>query len=171
MFLRESRNKGRIGEITVSLNSFVPKPVTPFQWSAMADVNTLKQKIRQVKNGLRKVPNIRVHADVPRWAFIQALLSRGDRRVADLLVLANKHGQNWPQAMKESPINADFYVTRDRSLGEFLPWDFIDHGIKKSFLAREYRKALMSQTSPLCPINDCHLCGVCQTKSSEGNNS
>lgn len=171
VFLRESRNKGRIGEITVSLNSFVPKPVTPFQWSAMADVNTLKQKIRQVKNGLRKVPNIRVHADVPRWAFIQALLSRGDRRVADLLVLANKHGQNWPQAMKESPINADFYVTRDRSLGEFLPWDFIDHGIKKSFLAREYRKALMSQTSPLCPINDCHLCGVCQTKSSEGNNS
>ena len=161
VFLRESRNKGRMGDITVSLNSFVPKPVTPFQWAAMDDVNTLKKKIRQVKNGLKKVPNIRVHADVPRWAYIQALLSRGDRRVADHLLLAHRNGQNWPQTLKESPINADFYVVRERELTEKLPWDIIDHGIKKSFLAREYRRALEGQTSPPCPMNDCNLCGIC----------
>jgi radical SAM family uncharacterized protein len=162
VFLRESRNKRRIGDITVSLNSFVPKPVTPFQWAPMDDVDTLKKKIRQVKNGLKKVPNIRVHADVPRWAYIQALLSRGDRRVANLLLLAHRNDRNWPQTLKESPINADFYVVRKRELSEKLPWDFIDHGIKKSYLAREYRKALEGQTSPPCPLKDCNTCGVCQ---------
>ena len=100
VFLRESRGKGRIGDITVSLNSFVPKPVTPFQWASMDEIKTLKKKIRHVKNGLNKIPNIRVHADVPRWAYIQALLSRGDRRVADHLLLANQNDQNWPQTLK-----------------------------------------------------------------------
>ena len=167
VFLRESRNKGRIGDITVSLNSFVPKPVTPFQWAAMDDISTLKQKIRQVKNGLKKVPNIRVHADIPRWAYIQALLSRGDRRVGDHLLLAHRNGQNWPQTLKESPINADFYVLRERSLSEKLPWDFIDHGIDKSYLAREYRKAQKGQSSPPCPMTDCALCGVCHEEGAD----
>jgi radical SAM superfamily enzyme YgiQ (UPF0313 family) len=161
VFLRESRGKGRMGDITVSLNSFVPKPVTPFQWVAMDDITTLKKKIRHVKNGLKKVPNIRVHADVPRWAYIQALLSRGDRRVAEHLLLANKNDQNWPRTFKESAINADFYVLRERSLTETFPWDFIDHGIKKPFLIREYEKALHAKTSPPCPITDCQLCGIC----------
>ena len=148
VFLRESRGKGRIGDITVSLNSFVPKPVTPFQWAAMDEIKILKKKIRHVKNGLKKVPNIRVHADIPRWAYIQALLSRGDRRVADHLLLANQNDQNWPQTLKESPINADFYALRERPHTEALPWDFIDHGINKSFLIREYKKALNAKTSP-----------------------
>jgi radical SAM superfamily enzyme YgiQ (UPF0313 family) len=161
VFLRESRGKGRMGDITVSLNSFVPKPVTPFQWVAMDDITTLKKKIRHVKNGLKKVPNIRVHADVPRWAYIQALLSRGDRRVAEHLLLANKNDQNWPRTFKESAINADFYVLRERSLTETFPWDFIDHGIKKPFLIREYEKALHAKTSPPCPMTDCQLCGIC----------
>jgi radical SAM family uncharacterized protein len=161
VFLRESRGKGRMGDITVSLNSFVPKPVTPFQWAAMDDIATLKKKIRHVKNGLKKIPNIRVHADVPRWAYIQALFSRGDRRVADHLLLANQNDQNWPQTLKESPINADFYVLRERSFSEFFPWDLIDHGINKAFLFREYEKALNARTSPPCPMTDCQLCGIC----------
>ena len=162
VFLSRSRGQKRIGAITVSLSSFVPKPVTPFQWAAMDDVATLKKKIRTVKDGLKKVPNVRVHADVPRWAYIQALLSRGDRRVADLLELAHKNRQNWPQSLKETPLIADFYVVRSRPVYEVLPWDFIDHGVKKSFLAREYQKALDGRPSPPCPMEDCHRCGVCR---------
>ncbi|MFO7688422.1 MAG: radical SAM protein [Desulfobacterales bacterium] len=162
VFLSRSRGQKRIGEMTVSLSCFVPKPATPFQWAAMDDVSTLKKKIRTVKEGLRKVPNIRVHADVPRWAYVQALLSRGDRRVADLLILANKNRQNWPQSLKETPLNADFFVVRSRPLDEVLPWDFIDHGVKKSFLAGEYRKALAGQPSPACPMADCLRCGICR---------
>jgi radical SAM superfamily enzyme YgiQ (UPF0313 family) len=148
--------------MTVSLSSFVPKPVTPFQWVAMDDVATLKKKIRTVKDGLKKVPNVRVHADVPRWAYIQALLSRGDRRVAGLLELAHKNRQNWPQSLKETPLNADFYVVRSRPVDEVLPWDFIDHGVKKSFLAREYHKALAGRPSPPCPMDNCRRCGICR---------
>ena len=81
-FLESSRTRGRIGDITVSLNSFVPKPMTPFQWAAMDEVAILKQKIRRVKDGLKRLPNVRLHHDVPRHAYFQALLSRGDRRVA-----------------------------------------------------------------------------------------
>jgi len=162
VFLSRSRGQKRIGEMTVSLSSFVPKPVTPFQWVAMDDVATLKKKIRTVKDGLKKVPNVRVHADVPRWAYIQALLSRGDRRVAGLLELAHKNRQNWPQSLKETPLNADFYVVRSRPVDEVLPWDFIDHGIKKSFLAREHHKAIAGRPSPPCPMNDCRRCGICR---------
>lgn len=162
VFLSHSRGRKRIGEITVGLSCFVPKPATPFQWAAMDDTAGLKEKIRTVKQGLRKVPNVRVHADVPRWAYIQALLSRGDRRVAGLLELAHAHRQNWPQSLKETPLNADFYVLRPRPVDEVLPWDFIDHGIKKSFLIREYRRALGGRPTPACPVDDCRRCGICR---------
>ncbi|MDY6951109.1 MAG: radical SAM protein, partial [Thermodesulfobacteriota bacterium] len=84
-FLKMSREKARIGQIIVSLSSFVPKPFTPFQWVPMDDVKDLKAKIRHVTKGLRRVANVKVHADLPKWAYIQALLSRGDRRTAELL--------------------------------------------------------------------------------------
>jgi radical SAM family uncharacterized protein len=160
-FLKSSRPKKRIGEITVSLNSFVPKPFTPFQWVAMNDTPTLKNKIKKIKDGLRKVANLRVHADVPRWAYIQALLSRGDRKVADILSLVHVNHQNWPQTLKATPLNPNFFVLRERALDELLPWDFIDHGIKKSFLAQEYKKAQEGKTSAPCPMESCDICGIC----------
>jgi radical SAM superfamily enzyme YgiQ (UPF0313 family) len=161
-FLRSSRSRGRIGDLTVSLNSFVPKPVTPFQWVAMDEVKRLKSKSRQVKEGLKKVPNVRVHADMPRWAFLQALFSRGDRRVAQLLETAAGNGWNWPQTFKASALNPTFYVNRERSLTEVLPWDFIDHGVRKAFLKKEYRQALAARTSPDCPMDGtCSRCGAC----------
>ena len=163
-FLKSSRAKKRMGEITVSLNSFVPKPFTPFQWVKMDDAHLLKSKIKKVKNGLKRVANVRVHADIPRWAYIQALLSRGDRKVAQILSLVNTNQGNWPTTFKSSPINPDFYVLRERSLDELLPWDFIDHGIKKSFLKTEYKRALQGKTSPPCPMESCNICGICKEK-------
>ncbi len=162
IFLITSREKKRIGEITVSLNSFVPKPFTPFQWVVMDDIPTLKKKIKIVKNGLKGVANLRVHADIPRWAYIQALFSRGDRKVADILSLVNYNKGNWAKTFKASPVNPDFYVQRERLLDELLPWDFIDHGINKAFLKKEYKKAKEGITSPPCPIESCNICGVCK---------
>ena len=143
-FLKSSRARKRIGEITISINSFVPKAFTPFQWVAMEDVAGLKAKLKKIKAELRKVANVRVHADVPRWAYIQALFSRGDRRIADILTMAHTNHGNWAQTLKSVPVNADFYVQRQRRFDELLPWDFIDHGIKKSFLWKEYQRALQS---------------------------
>ncbi len=160
-FLKSSRIRKRIGEITVSLNSFIPKPFTPFQWIAMDEMHSLKKKIKKIKDGLKRVANVRVHSDIPRWAYIQALLSCGDRKVAQILLLANQNRGNWPKTLKASPVNPDFYVHRERSLDELLPWDFIDHGINKSFLKQEHKRALQGKTSPPCPIESCNICGVC----------
>lgn len=161
-FLKASRTKKRIGQITVSLSSFIPKPFTPFQWVSLEDVKILKAKIKHVKEGLRRVANVRVHADVPRWAYIQALLSRGDRRTAQLLAAVHENNGNWAKTLKASIINPDFYVYRERSLDEILPWDFIDHGINKAFLIEEYHKALHEETSPPCDVGRCKACGVCK---------
>jgi radical SAM superfamily enzyme YgiQ (UPF0313 family) len=161
VFLQASRAKKRIGTITISLNCFVPKPFTPFQWAAMDDLPSLKKKIKRVKEGLKKVANVRVHADVPRWAYIQSLLSRGDRRVADILLLTHQNHGNWAQTLKETPVNSDFYVLRPRAVDEILPWDFIDHNLNKSFLIREYEKALKGRPSPPCPMVPCTTCSVC----------
>jgi radical SAM superfamily enzyme YgiQ (UPF0313 family) len=161
-FLASSRARKKIGHITVSLNSFVPKPFTPFQWSAMDEVGELKAKIKTIKRELKKVANLRINSDVPRWAYIQALLSRGDRKVADILSLAHANRGNWPQTLKTVPVNPDFYVYRERSPDERFPWDFIDHGIKKSFLRREYQRAVQGLTTPGCKVETCRICGVCQ---------
>jgi len=161
-FLKASRTKKRIGQITVSLNSFIPKPFTPFQWVPLEDVKILKAKIKHVKEGLKRVANVRVHADVPRWAYIQALLSCGDRRTAQLLAAVHENDGNWAKTLKASVINPDFYVYRERPLDEILPWDFIDHGINKTFLIEEYHKALHEETSPPCDVGRCKACGVCE---------
>jgi radical SAM superfamily enzyme YgiQ (UPF0313 family) len=165
-FLRASQPTGRMGEITVSLSCFIPKPFTPFQWAAMDEVKVLKQKLKQVKDGLKNVPNVRVHVDVPRWAYVQALVSRGDRRVGQLLSMAHQNKGNWPQTLKTASTNADFFVYRDREPDELLPWEFIDHGIDKQFLWRENQRALQARTSPPCPMDpqQCKVCGVCGKK-------
>jgi len=161
-FLASSRKKNRIGQITVSVNPFVPKPFTPFQWVAMDGIPSLKNKILHIKDGLKKEANVRIDAESPKRNYIQALISRGDRRVAGILSLANSNGGNWTKAFKSWPLNSDFYVYRERPFDEILPWDFIDHGIKKSFFIKEYKKALLQKASPPCPMNSCRKCGVCK---------
>jgi hypothetical protein len=111
---------------------------------------------------LKKVANIRIDAESPKRSYIQALISRGDRRVAGILSLVNSNGGNWAKAFKSCSFNADFYVHRERSFDEIFPWDFIDHGIKKSFLIKEFKKALLEKTSPPCPMNSCGKCGICK---------
>ena len=117
-FLKSSRARSAIGTITVGLSCFVPKPFTPFQWAAMAEVGALKERVKRVKSALGPVANLRVHSDLPRWAYVQALLARGDRRVADILQRVHSLSGNWPQALKSVAVNPDFYVVREREPDE-----------------------------------------------------
>jgi radical SAM superfamily enzyme YgiQ (UPF0313 family) len=160
-FLKSSRTRGAIGTLTVSVSSFVPKPFTPFQWAAMAPAAELKARIKRIQAGLKRVPNVRVHSDLPRWAYIQALLARGDRRVADLLIRTDAVGGNWAHALKTGPLNPDFYVLRERDPDEILPWDFIDHRISKSYLLKDYQRALEGRPGVVCRVDSCRLCGAC----------
>jgi hypothetical protein len=111
------------------------------------------------------VPNVRVHSDLPRWAFVQALLARGDRKVARILQAAVNNQGNWPHTFKTSAVNPDFYVLRERQIDETLPWDIIDHGISKDYLAREYARAREGRTSPACQVETCRACGICRPES------
>jgi radical SAM family uncharacterized protein len=160
--LSSSRGKTRLGAITLSVNSFVPKPFTPFQWAAFAGVGELREKAGRIQKALRKVPNMRVHFDLPKWAYVQALLSRGDRRVSVFLENVALDGLDWGHAMRGSPLNSDFWVMRERGRDEKFPWEVIDHGIDREFLWEEYGRAIEGKISPECrPEQDCRRCGVC----------
>lgn len=163
-FLASSRAKGRMGTITISVSTFVPKAFTPFQWAAMDPLPMLRKKIKIIRQGLRREANVRVHADEPRRAIYQGLIARGDRRVAEVLEAMAVSGINWNQALKESGFDTRFYLHRERESDELFPWDFIDHGIRKSFLYREYRRALEARPAPPCPESRCSSCGVCRDR-------
>ena len=160
--LSRSRGRKAMGTITLSINSFVPKPFTPFQWAGFAGVPTLRDRARWIQNALRKVPNVKVHFDLPKWAYVQALISRGDRRIADMLEKVGAERTPWSQAMKQSPHNADFWVMREREEAEVFPWEIIETGLKRSFLWQEFQRALQGRESPACPAQGgCTRCGVC----------
>lgn len=160
--LERSRGRKKVGVITLSIHSFVPKPFTPFQWAAFAGIGDLKSKAKWLQQALGKVSNVRVHFDLPKWAYVQALLARGDRRVGDLLEKTVVERMNWSQAAKTSVLNPDFWVMRERGADELFPWEIVDHGVKRSFLRAQYEKAMEGLPSEPCPQDEaCRTCGVC----------
>ncbi len=157
--VKDSFGKRRLGLITLSISSFVPKPFTPFQWTPFLDVAELKKRLKLVTKEFHGVKEVRVHTDLPKWAYVQALLARGDRRVGDILLAAHQHG--WNRAFQESPVNPDFFTLRERHPEELFPWDFIDHGLKKDYLWDEYQRALEEKETPACLPKVCKRCGIC----------
>jgi radical SAM superfamily enzyme YgiQ (UPF0313 family) len=132
------------GRLTLSVSSFVPKPWTPFQWAAFDPVSRLEDKLRRIKAGVRRFPNVRVLHENPREAFLQALLARGDRRVADFLERAAELDGDWRTALRDWDGVPERYTGRERGLDEILPWDHLDVGVRKKNLVREHQRAGLS---------------------------
>jgi radical SAM superfamily enzyme YgiQ (UPF0313 family) len=129
------------GRLTLSVSSFVPKPWTPFQWEPFDDPARLEAKLRAIKAGVRRFPNVRVLHESPREAYLQAVLARGDRRVADFLERAAARDGDWRTALREWSGDADFYARRTRGPDEVFPWDHFDVGVRKAGLLREHARA------------------------------
>ena len=142
ILLEIGRKKGQLGRITLSVSSFVPKPHTPFQWCKMDDVDSLNLKLKFLKKCISKIDNVYITTDVPKWAYIQGILSRGDRRVGNLIESAYKADGDWKKAMRETAFDSGFYAIRERQLDEMLPWSHIDVGVKKELLIKEYNEAI-----------------------------
>jgi radical SAM family uncharacterized protein len=143
--LRVPSPKGEpFGRLTLSISSFVPKPWTPFQWAPFDLVNRLEAKLRTIKAGVRRFPNVRVLHENPREAYLQALLARGDRRVGELLERAAQLEGDWRTALREWDGDPDFYTHRERAIDETMPWDHLDVGVRKAGLIREHQRAGLS---------------------------
>ena len=155
------RTKGKISLLTLSINCFIPKPWTPFQFHPMEEVASLKQKLIFLRKTIGAQGNIRIKAESPEKAFSQATLSRGDRRVGRALLQMVLHNCTWRQAFKKENINPADYTTRQRDLRELFPWEIIDHGIDRKYLWSEYQKALQAKTTVPCDTSLCKRCGVC----------
>jgi len=142
IFVDASRPLGKIGRIGVQLNPFVPKPWTPFQWAAMAQPRVIEQRLRIIRDRLRREPNLVVRAESARHALEQAVLSRGDRKVGEAVLATARQGGRWSGVFRSTKIDPAFYALRERSLSEILPWDVVDHGVRKATLGRIYTNSL-----------------------------
>lgn len=137
--IEAARSNRRLGEVILSVNPFVPKPFTPFQWCGMEELKSLERKARFLQKALGPLSNVRMQMESLKEAYLQALLSRGDRRLSHFLVRAHEVG-NWKRAAKELSLDTDLLVYRDIPLDEVLPWDFIESG-DRGRLLREYHLA------------------------------
>jgi len=134
------------GKLTLSVSSFVPKPWTPFQWAPFDEPRDLEAKLEAIKSGARRL-QVRVVHENPREAGLQALLARGDRRVADFLEIAARLDGDWRQALREWGGDPSFYTRRERSPDEIMPWDHFDVGVKKAGLLREWQRAGLGEAA------------------------
>ena len=149
------------GKLTLSINPFIPKPFTPFQWAQMADKKYIDEALKIIRNGLKR-KNIEIIAESPRESFVQAVLARGDHQLGEVLLTAHNNGglKTFRQAMKSHNINSDIYLYRQREKDEIFPWDFLDMGFSKDYLYHEYENArLLKKTKPC--FDSCKRCGVC----------
>ena len=117
-----SRGRGGLRQITISVSSFVPKPLTPFQFYPMESVELLNNKIRYLTKSIGALKGINFTHDLPKWSYIQGLMARGDRRVGEMLFLAHQKDGNWSRAFKEINLSPDFYLYRPIKEDDIPPW-------------------------------------------------
>jgi len=163
-------NKKRGVKITVSTSYFVPKPDTPFQWQAQISPEEFTRRQRLLRDAIDS-KSIVYNWHEPDVSYLEAVLSRGDRRIADVLEHMVLRGgrldawseyfdnQRWMDALAACNVDPDYYATRDWGEDEILPWDIIDVGVRKQYLLRERHRAIEGVTTPDCRTQ-CGGCGA-----------
>ena len=166
----------RNGRVSVgaSCSFFVPKPFTPFQWASMCEEEEYTRRAHLVNDEFkaqhtRRSLSFKYHD--AKTTVLEGILARGDRRIADVIYSAYKKGclydawteyfhyDRWMEAMEENGLDYHFYTTRERSLDEIFPWDFIEIGVTKEFLKREWKNAMEEKVTPNCR-EKCSGCGA-----------
>ncbi len=147
------------GELTLSVNPFIPKPFTPFQWAGFEDAGVIDERLRLIKKGLARERGFIIKSLSAKEAFIQAYVARADRRAGELIINASVKG--WKESIRPVIRFLEDSVYSGRAQDEILPWDMIDHGVKRTYLWREYEKGLKAGLTPPCDVGRCFRCGVC----------
>jgi len=145
IMLRHAKGRGTVGRVIASVNPLVPKPSTAYQWLPMEDPAVIEQKVQHLRALTADLDNVFFNIKSERHSFYQALLSLGDRRVAPAIEVAEANGGDWRRAVADSGVDAAFFVFRDRSKDDVLPWSIIDGGMKESFFRTELDKSYREQ--------------------------
>ncbi len=165
-----AKNKNRGVKITISTSCFIPKPHSPFQWEAQVSVEEYLRRVNLLRSSIT-AKNVTYNWHDAETSLIEAVLSRGDRRVADAIEQVWRRGgrldawsdyfsvARWMQAFADTGIDPDFYALRERPSDEVLPWDMIDVGVRKAHLIKEREKCYRSELSPDCR-HQCSACGA-----------
>ena len=163
-------NKARGVRITVSTSCFVPKPHSPFQWERQVTMEEYKRKVNLLRENI-KAKNVTYNWHDPDTSFIEAVLSRGDRRIADVIEEVWRRGgkleawsdyfsfERWMSAMDACGVDPMRYACRERGKDEFLPWDIVDMGVRRAHLWHEREQAYQAELSPDCR-RQCTGCGA-----------
>lgn len=163
--------RGRPPRVRVSVSSFIPKPHTPCQWSAQDNEESLNQKHNMLQDHMRR-GNVQLSWHDPKTSLLEAALSRGDRRLGQVIYTAWKKGcrldtwsefhdfNKWQQAFDECGIDPSYYAHRHRDTDELLPWQHINSGVSDAFLKRECQRMSSLDLTPDCRSRDCNLCGM-----------
>ncbi|MCF8055410.1 MAG: radical SAM protein [Desulfocapsa sp.] len=173
--LPRGRARGRLCEIVLSVNCFAPKPWTPFQFhpfggerlrkgeegSPAQVVKSLKAKLAFLRKGLRQVANVRLNHDKPENVLFQAVLGRGDRRLARVIATMARKAVPWKQAMRHHGLQPEAYAIHQHGEDDYFPWNIVDHGIKQEYLWQEYQKSFQARTTIPCDTSICKRCGAC----------
>lgn len=151
------------GRLTLSINPFIPKPFTPFQWMAMDNQKTVEKKLQYIKKALQKNRRIEVLVESPKEAYIQGILARGDRRLGAVLAAcaADRGSKSFKAEMKAAGLDMDEMNYRERSFNEFLPWSHLDMGMDEGYLEMEWKRSVDEAYTPPC-VQGCKRCGVCK---------
>lgn len=170
---KDKRVNGKV-QIVTSTSFFIPKPFTPFQWAAMCTKETFLEKAYQTKKGIMEQLNqksIKYNWHEADVSVLEGVFARGDRRIAKVILEAYRRGclfdswseyfknDVWLQCFEDCGVDLDFYTTRERADDEIFPWDFIDCGVTRQFLLREWKKAQEGIVSPNCQVQ-CQGCGA-----------
>ena len=151
------------GRLTLSINPFIPKPFTPFQWMAMDNQKMVEKKLQYIKKALQKNRRIEVLVESPKEAYIQGVLARGDRRLGTVLAAcaADRGSKSFKAEMKAAGLDMDEMNYRERSFDEFLPWSHLDMGMDDGYLEMEWKRSVDEAYTPPC-VQGCKRCGVCK---------
>ena len=164
---------GMSANVNVAISIFVPKPHTPFQWQPMISLERTKEIIDRLKRKNSKKSRIKFKFHNPERSILEAVFSRGDRRLGEVILQAWSDGckfdawdelfdySKWIDAFKKTGIDTKFYLNRKRPKDEIFPWDHINVGVEKSYLQYEKEKAFDFAITPDCSSNECTHCGAC----------
>ena len=182
---KDRRVNGKV-QIVTSTSFFIPKPFTPFQWASMCTKEEFLEKAYQTKKGIMEQLNqksIKYNWHEADVSVLEGVFARGDRRIAQVILEAYRRGclfdswseyfknDVWLQCFEDCGVDIGFYTTRERADDEIFPWDFIDCGVTRQFLLREWKKAQEGIVSPNCQTQcqgcgaGTFQCGICPTAS------